>query len=104
MRGIKTHRRVILLASYLAAGAMVLQLGSCLGMALTSGAAAFDVSSLLDENQMLFGVFAPCGRPNTLEYDRERYEETGVFSSIGDLMGAEDDLIQGCPFEWIPGP
>lgn len=97
MRRGNNPRRVVRLATYLVTGAILLQFGGCIAMALNSGAAAFDVGSLLDENELLFGVFAPCGRPNVQLVDGD-----GV--PLGGVLFSEDDLIWDCPITEILDP
>jgi hypothetical protein len=68
-----------------------------MSMALNTGVTAFDWGLLLDENQMMFGVLAPCGRPNVQPVD-----ENGIPTE--DLLFAEDDLIWDCPITEILDP
>lgn len=96
MRRSKTRGRATVLASYLVVGAFLLQLGPCIGMALNMGVTAFDFSALLDENELLFGIFAPCGRPNVQYVDEEG-------TPTGGILYAEDDMIWDCPVTRI-GP
>ena len=91
MRSTKRRGRVTVLASYLVAGAMVLQLGGCLTMALQSGVTAFDFSWLLDENELFLGIFAPCGAPNY------RYVDEDGNPIDNTVYNTEDDLIWDCP-------
>ncbi|MBN2560615.1 MAG: hypothetical protein JXQ75_06770 [Phycisphaerae bacterium] len=81
--------RVTVLASYLVAGALLLQLGGCLAVALNFGVTAFDFSQLLDENELFFGI-APCGRPNIQYVDADG-------NPVGNVLYTEDDLIWDCP-------
>ncbi len=97
MRRVGNPRRVARLAAYLVTGAILLQFGGCIAMALNSGAAAFDAGILLDENELLFGVFAPCGRPNV-----QFVNVNGVPTE--DVRYAEDDLIWDCPITEILDP
>ncbi len=92
------RRRVSVLAGYILAGAFLLQLGPCISMLLPLGAAAFDVSALLDENGYLFGIFNLCGRTN-IQY----VDEDGV-PTDGDILYTEDDLIWDCPVRQVRDP
>ncbi len=86
--------RTAVLAAYLVTGALILQIGPMCSMLSTFGVAAFDFSTLLDENERFLGVFAPCGVPNTIEVD-----ELG--RPIGEIQNTEDDLIYDCPVTQI---
>lgn len=86
--------KTALLAAYLLTGALVLQIGPMCSMLTTFGAAAFDFSTLLDENERFLGVFAPCGVPNTITVD-----EQGI--PTGEVQNSEDDLIFDCPVTQI---
>ena len=89
MKRSKTRGRAIVLATYLVAGAFLLQLGPCMGMALNMGVTSFDFSVLLDENELLFGLFAPCGQPHV------RYvNEDGTLARE---EGLGDERIWDCP-------
>jgi len=94
MKRSKRHGRVTILATYLVAGAFLMQLGPCIGMGLNAGVTAFDFSTLLDENERVLGLFAPCGRPNIQYLDADG-SQTGV------ILYAEDDMIWDCPVTLI---
>jgi hypothetical protein len=96
MRKSKSRRGVAVLAAYLLAGAFLMQLGACLSMALNTGAVAFDASTLLDENELFLGVFAPCGRPNVQMVDADGVPQ-------GEVLYTGDDMIFDCGYELV-GP
>lgn len=86
--------KILSLATFLAMGTYMTQLGGCFTMAANNALAAFPVSSLLDENELLFGVFAPCGTPNY-----QLVDENGIPS--GDIVNIQDDLIFFCPVDSV---
>jgi hypothetical protein len=94
MRRVRNHRRMKAVAALLVATTFVLPLGPCLTMGLNTGVAAFNFGSLLDENQMFLGLFAPCGQPNVQYVDAD-----GV--PTGGVQFAEDDLIVDCPVRQV---
>lgn len=89
-------RRIVLIkaAAFLSLGAVVLQTGGCLSIALNSGLAGFALSDFLDENERLFGIFAPCGTPNF-----QLIDENGI--PQGTVENTDDDLIFFCPTDFI---
>ncbi len=93
MRIFSSRRRVTLLAAFVFAGAFMMQLGSCFSMLLNTSVAAYDAGTLLDEDGLLLGVFAPCGQPNVRYLDA-----SGV---PGEVINSEDDLITDCPVTLI---
>ena len=86
------RRRTVLLASYLLAGAFLMQLGPLCSIVASQGVATFDVSLLLGEDESLFGMgmFYPCGEPNVVRVDQDG-------NIISDVLNTEDDFIYGCP-------
>jgi hypothetical protein len=96
MIGKRRRRRSSVLAAYLICGAIVLQLGPMCSVVGNTGIAAFDFSMLLDENESLFGLFYPCGRPNTL-----RVDENGDPIAGAEIENTEDDMIYDCPVTYI---
>ncbi len=92
------RRRISILAGYILAGAVLLQLGPCISMILPLGAAAFDVGALLDENGYLFGLFNLCGRMNIQYVDKDGNP------TDGDVLYTEDDLIWDCPVRQVLDP
>ncbi len=92
---LRRRRHLVVLATYLAAGSLLLQLGPCISMALNTGVTAFDANTLLDENGLFLGFLAPCGTPNYMFVDEIGIPVTGV------VFGAEDDLIFDCPVTQI---
>jgi hypothetical protein len=85
------RRRIARLAAYMMVGAFLMQLGPCMVMGLSNATAAFNFSSLLDQNGYFLGIFAMCGRPNVQQVDAN-----GVPS--GGILYTEDDLLVDCPF------
>ena len=96
MRKSKSRRGVAVLAAYLLAGAFLMQLGPCLSMAFNTGVTAFDVGTLLDENELFLGVFAPCGRPNVQIVDADGVPQ-------GEVLYTGDDMIFDCGYQLV-GP
>lgn len=88
----KRRGRIAVLATYLVAGAFLLQLGPCMTMALSTGTSAFNFGSLLDSNGVFLGVFAMCGVP-----DVQMVDANGV--PVGGVLNAADDLITDCPIK-----
>ncbi len=93
MRMINGRRRVALLAAFVLSGAFMMQLGPCFSMLLNTSAAAYDAGTLLDEDGLLLGIFAPCGQPNVRFIDAD--------GTVGEIINAEDDLIADCPVTGI---
>jgi hypothetical protein len=65
-------------------------------MALNAGVTAFDTSTLLDENDLFLGIFAPCGVPDWMTVDENGIPVDGI------VFGAEDDLLWDCPVYGVP--
>lgn len=86
--------KILCLATYLTVGTYLTQLGGCFTIGANTAVAAFPFSSLLDENEMLFGVLAPCGTPNFQVFD-----ENGL--PTGEIENTGDDLIFFCPVEAV---
>ena len=82
--------KILCLATYLAMGTYLTQLAGCFSIAANSAVASFPVPSLFDENELLFGVFAPCGTPNVVIVDEDGDVEGGI-------LNTEDDLVFFCP-------
>ncbi|MCB9857565.1 MAG: hypothetical protein H6818_17930 [Phycisphaerales bacterium] len=88
-------RRKIRLASYLTAGAMVLQFGQACAVVNSVITAGVGSSGLLiDNNGYFLGLFNVCGTPNVIEVDANDVP-------IGDVQFSEDDLMFGCPAQRI---
>ena len=98
MTRVKKRGRLVVLASYLVTGALLLQLGGCLTMALQTGVTAFDFSRLLDDNDLIMGIFAPCGAQNYMYVDEDGNPIDGV------VYGTEDDLLWDCPVHGVLQP
>ena len=94
MTNAKRRGRIAVLAAYLMAGAFLMQLGPCMVMGLSTGTAAFNFGSLLDENGVFLGIFAMCGRPNIQYFNADG-------SPNGGVRYTEDDLIYDCPFSEV---
>jgi hypothetical protein len=90
MTRLRRRRHLVVLAAYLATGSFLLQLGPCISMALNAGVSAFDTSTLLDENDLFLGTFAPCGTPAWMIVD-----ENG--NPTSEIFAWEDDLLFDCP-------
>ena len=82
--------KILSLATYLTVGTYLTQLGGCFTIGANTAVASFPFSSLLDENELFLGVFAPCGTPNFVIVD-----ENG--NQTGEVFNTEDDLIFFCP-------
>ncbi len=86
----KRKSKLMKFATCLVTGAYLLQAGGCFTIAANSALAAFPLANFLDENQLLFGVFAPCGTPNVIVIDQNGQQQGEIFNSA-------DDLIFFCP-------
>jgi hypothetical protein len=82
--------KILSLATYLTVGTYLSQLGGCFTIGANTAVASFPFSSLLDENELFLGVFAPCGTPNIVLVNEDG-------TSQGEVLNSEDDLIFFCP-------
>lgn len=101
----KRRLRIAVLASYLATGAIVMQLGPfCTIASSTSTAGIAQSGFLIDENGNFLGLLPVCGTPDVL-IGRESANNPAdiVFEPIANT---EDDLMFGCPVQVviIPAP
>ena len=83
-------RRKIRIASYLTAGAMLLQFGQACAVVnsvATAGVASSGI--LIDNNGFFLGLFNVCGAENIQVVD-----ENGIQLQF---LNSEDDLMFGCP-------
>lgn len=82
--------KILGLATYLAVGTYLTQLGGCFSLAANTAVASFPITNLLDSNELLFGVFAVCGTPNVQLVDQSGAPQ-------GTILNTEDDLVYFCP-------
>lgn len=100
----KRRRRIGLIAGYLMTGAIMLQLGPACIMA-GGTAMASSVSTLIDGNGRLLGLFNVCGQPNIVYVDAQGIPTDSSASEAGgtvvtvDFSG--DDLMFGCPVTYV---
>ncbi len=95
----RKQRRIRILASYLATGAIILQLGPLCTMVNTTLTTGVSTSGfLLDDNGDLFGLpfLNMCGQPD--------FQEVDEFGVPGPVQQGEDDLMFGCPVTQIVVP
>lgn len=101
----KRRLRIAVLASYLATGAIVMQLGPFCTIASTTSTAGLSQSGFfIDENGNFLGLLPVCGTPNVVVgREQPNNPDDIVFEPIAN---AEDDLMVGCPFTLliIPAP
>ena len=101
----KRRLRIAVLASYLATGAIIMQLGPfCTIAGSTTTAGVAQSGFLIDENGNFLGLVPVCGTPDVL-IGRESANNPNdvVFDPVANT---EDDLMFGCPVQItiIPAP
>jgi len=101
----KRRLRIAVLASYLATGAIIMQLGPfCTVASSTATTGVAQSGFLIDGNGNFLGLLPVCGRADVL-VGREQPNNPGnvVFDPIA---FTEDDLMVGCPVQVtiIPAP
>ncbi len=78
--------KILCLATYLAMGTYLTQLGGCFSIAANTALAAFPLPNFLPDS----GVLAFCGTPNI-----QLVDQNGVPTGV--ILNGEDDLVFFCP-------
>lgn len=92
MKFSKRRGRILVLACYLAVGAMVTQWGACWGLGANTLIGPL-AANMVDANGNFLGIFNVCGIPDTITVD-----QTGQY---GTIQNADDDLFTVCPVQVI---
>lgn len=88
----KRRGRILVLASYLAIGAMVTQWGACWTIGANTLIGPL-TANFVDPNGNFLGIFNVCGVPDTVTVD-----QAGMF---GTVQNTDDDLFTVCPVQVI---
>lgn len=96
----KRRLRIAVLASYLATGAIIMQLGPfCTIASSTTTAGVAQSGFLIDENGNFLGLLPVCGTPDLLIGRAADNNPDDI--EFEPIANTEDDLMFGCPVQIV---
>lgn len=99
----KRRLRIAVLASYLATGGIIMQLGPfCTVASSTATAGTAQSGFFIDENGNFLGLLPVCGTPD-VQIGRESADNPNDIT-FDPIQNTQDDLMFGCPVQVVIFP